>query len=79
MTKDELQELHKLLLRAKYQYYEKSISIMTDYEFDMLEKEYDKCCEIYNAPIKRRLSNFVGFSYDIPLTLFKFFRKKTKN
>ena len=73
MSKEELQDLHKKLSKAKYFYYEKSESIMTDYEFDKLEKDYDKYCEIYNAPIERRLSSFVGFSHNIPRQLFENF------
>ena len=70
MTKEQLQETHKLIGRAKYFYYEKSESIMTDQDFDKLEKEYDKYCEVYNAPNERRWSDVVGFSWDVPLTLF---------
>ena len=76
MTKEQLQETHKLIGRAKYFYYEKSESIMTDQEFDKLEKEYDKYCEVYNAPKERRWSDVVGFSWNIPLTLFPFSAKK---
>ena len=43
---------------------------MTDQDFDKLEKEYDKYCEVYNAPNERRWSDVVGFSWDVPLTLF---------
>ena len=42
MIKEELQELHKLIGKAKWQYYENHNSIMTDYEFDILEKKYNK-------------------------------------
>ena len=70
MTKDEIQELHKKLSKARYFYYEKSELIMTDYEYDILEKDYDLQCEIYKVPIERRLSNFVGFSIAIPRQLF---------
>lgn len=81
MTKEKLQELHKLIGKAKYFYYEydnneKDVQIMSDYEFDMLEKKYDKYCEILNAPKERRWSDVVGFSWDVPLTLFPFLAKK---
>lgn len=70
MTKEELQEAHKLIGRAKYHYYEKHTSIMSDYEFDKLERKYNKYCEIHNAPKERRWSEIVGFSWDVPLVLF---------
>ena len=78
MSKQELQELHKKLTKARYDYYEKSESNMTDFEYDMMEKEYNKYCEIYNAPKERMVSSFVGFSWDIPLTLFPFLENNLK-
>jgi len=70
MTKEELQEVHKQLSKAKYFYYEKSESIMTDYEYDMLEKQYIKFCDVYKVPSERRVTEFVGFSLYIPRQLF---------
>lgn len=70
ISKEELQEIHKQLSKAKYFYYEKSESIMTDYEYDMLEKSYDKGCNFYDVPNERRVTEFVGFSLYIPKQLF---------
>ena len=70
MTKEELQEIHKQLSKAKYFYYEKSESIMTDYEYDMLEKQYTKFCDAYGIPSERRVTEFVGFSFYMPKQLF---------
>ena len=42
MQLNKLQELHAKLRKAKYFYYEKHESIMSDYEFDMMESEYKK-------------------------------------
>ena len=66
---ERLQELHKLLRRAKYFYYEQNESIMSDYEFDTLEKEYDILCNEFNISEKIRVSNFVGFSIMIPMSV----------
>ncbi len=66
---ERLQELHALLRRAKYFYYEKSESIMSDYEFDMLEKEYNKLCNKFSIEEEKRVTNFVGFGIMIPMTL----------
>lgn len=65
---ERLQELHTLLRRAKYFYYEKSESIMSDYEFDMLEKEYARLCNEFSIEEEKRVTNFVGFNIAIPMT-----------
>ncbi len=46
MQLNKLQELHAKLRKAKYFYYEKHESIMSDYEFDMMESEYKKLAEV---------------------------------
>ena len=66
---ERLQELHSTLRRAKYFYYEKSESTMSDYEFDMLEKEYNKLCDKFSIEEEKRVTNFVGFSVMIPMRL----------
>lgn len=40
---------------------------MTDYEFDMLQKEYDKLCDIYKIPLQNRITNFIGFDVLMPM------------
>ena len=42
---------------------------MSDYEFDTLEKEYDILCNEFNISEKIRVSNFVGFSIMIPMSV----------
>ena len=64
-----VQEIHKLLRKAKYFYYEKHECIMPDYEFDMLEVEYNKLCDENNIAQEQRVTNFVGFSIMIPMRL----------
>lgn len=79
VTKEELQEIHKNLRKYRYFYYECSniISVdkntISDYEYDMLEKKYDKICNAYDAPRERRVTNFIGFSNGIPKQLFENF------
>ena len=50
MNIKELNELHKLLRKAKYDYYVEHISVISDFEYDMLEKKYREACEIHNIP-----------------------------
>jgi len=47
-----------------------SESIMSDYEYDMLEKKYNKGCDVYDVPSERRVTDYVGFSLYIPRQLF---------
>ena len=46
---------------------------MSDFDYDVLEKKYDKICDAYDAPRERRVTNFVGFSRVIPRQLFENF------
>lgn len=69
MSIEELNELHKLLRRAKYFYYIEHESLISDSEYDKLEKEYRKQCEIHNIPEEINIYNHIGFSHDIPLSL----------
>jgi NAD-dependent DNA ligase len=64
-----LNKLHGILRRYKYFYYEKNISLVSDYEYDIIEKEYDSMCLLYNIPGKNRVSNFVGFNIKIPMNI----------
>lgn len=58
---DRLQEMHAQLARAKYFYYEKHESIMSDYEFDMMEKEYSDLADVLGIDKKHRITEVVGF------------------
>jgi NAD-dependent DNA ligase len=66
---EKLQELHSQIRKCKYFYYEKHKSIISDYEFDMIEIEYVKLCDKFNVPQEQRVTNFVGFSIMIPIRL----------
>lgn len=68
---EKLQELHSQIRKCKYFYYEKHESIISDYEFDMIEIEYVKLCDEFNVPQELRVTNFVGFSIMIPMRLEK--------
>ena len=72
-----LQELHSLLLKAKYFYYEKHESIMSDFEFDMLEKEYTKLVEEFCIDDNHSLVNTVGFTLR-PRNLNNFYKEVSK-
>lgn len=79
---EELNRIHQLLRRAKYFYYEyvneatgESVSIMSDYEFDIMEKEYDVLCDRFGIKQEYRVTNFVGWDFRIPMSLFSFYPK----
>jgi NAD-dependent DNA ligase len=67
-----LKELHSQLRRAKYFYFELSHSIITDYEYDTLEKEYEMLCEKFKIIKKHRISEIVGWSVMIPMDILNF-------
>lgn len=64
-----LNKLHRLLRKYRYFYHEKNISLLSDYEYDIMEKEYDTMCLSYNILNQNRVSNFVGFSIRIPMNI----------
>jgi NAD-dependent DNA ligase len=76
MTLKELNNIHRDLRRYRYFYYEcENIlevdkNTIPDYEYDMLEKEYDKYCNELKIPLEMRVSNFVGFDIGIPMNLY---------
>ena len=58
MQLNKLQELHAKLRKAKYFYYEKHESIMSDYEFDMMESEYKKLAEVVGINDKHNMAYY---------------------
>ena len=76
MKIEKLNEIHKSLRRYRYFYYEcKDISLLdnntiSDYNYDMLEKQYDKYCNELEIPLETRVSNYVGFDIGIPMNLY---------
>ncbi len=69
-SKEELNEMHRLLRKARYFYYELSQTIMSDYDYDILEKEYDRQADLHKVSHIIRISNFVGFNIKMPMNLF---------
>lgn len=57
-------ELSWLILEHKYRYYMLSKPIIQDYEYDMLEKEYDGLADEIGLP--KSASDMVGFKEDRP-------------
>ncbi len=76
MQLNKLQELHAKLRKAKYFYYEKHESIMSDYEFDMMESEYKKLAEVVGINDKHNMATqFVGFDAFSPMNLNNFYKE----
>lgn len=71
---DKLQEMHAQLSRAKYLYYEAHKSIMSDYEFDMLEKQYAELAEIVGISDRHNASKVIG-SGILPRNLNHFYKE----
>lgn len=80
MTSSDREKLTKLawkLLEAKYWYYRKSTPKLTDYQYDLLEKQYEQLCITLNIP--NTVSNMVDFDEDRPCCrsiIYKFEGKK---
>lgn len=75
---DRLQEMHSQLRKAKFFYYELHDSLMTDYEFDMLEKEYVKLAGLIGILDKHNMATeFVGFDAVSPMNLNHFYKEVT--
>jgi len=70
MIENRFIKLHQLLRKAKYHYYEMHDNIMEDYDYDMMEKEYDEIADHLEIPQEYRVSNFVGFDIRIPMNPF---------
>lgn len=73
--KDYCIKLHKELRKYRYFYYELHQSLITDYDYDILEKKYDSLCDNLKIPHQFRVSNFVGFSINIPMNPYNFINK----
>lgn len=56
----EYRRLKKLIIEAKYEYYELSRPTMSDYDYDMLEKEYDKLAKEMGWP-----GSWVGYKENV--------------
>jgi len=74
-TIEELDVIHKNLRKYRYFYYEckdillVDISIISDYEYDILEKKYEKLCDELQVVKEKRITNFIGFDIGIPMSL----------
>jgi thiol-disulfide isomerase/thioredoxin len=71
---DKLQEMHSKLARAKFFYYEKHESIMTDYEFDIIEKEYSILSKKIGIQDSHSASEAIG-SKALPRNLNHFYKE----
>ena len=75
MKLEKLQEMHAKLRKAKYFYYERHQSIISDYDFDILEKEYNTLAEEIGVDKELQVSEFVGFSLNIPMNLNNYYKE----
>ena len=66
---EELDIRHKNLRMYRYYYYVLSKSLVSDYVYDNLEKEYIILCDELKISQEVRISNFIGFNIRIPMSL----------
>ena len=52
------------ILKYKYHYYVNSAPIISDYEYDMIEKEYEALCKEFNVP--PTATDMVDFNWNRP-------------
>lgn len=64
MEKERLNKLSWVLLEHKFRYYILCAPIIEDYEYDMLEKEYETLCDKLKTP--NSVSNMVDFDTSRP-------------
>lgn len=71
MSIEELDIIHKDLRRYRWFYYEaeEPQSLISDYEYDMLEKLYEKECDKLGIVTEKRITNYIGFDIAIPMSL----------
>ena len=74
----ELDKLHKDLRKYKFFYYERSESLISDYDFDMMEKKYTEGCDRLGIKAEYRLDSYVGFSIYMPMSLLSFYQIESK-
>lgn len=65
-----IDKLHYQLRRARYFYYHKDAPEITDYEYDILEKQYEMLCNDNRISLEKIIDNFVGYSDAIPMSIF---------
>lgn len=68
---ENVNKIHKLLRKYRYFYYEMSETLVSDYEYDKLERAYSVMCDRLGITSKDKITNFVGFSFRIPFILVK--------
>ena len=60
--KERLVKLSWDILKYKFHYYENAKPLITDYQYDMLEKEYEALCKEFE--IEPTATNMVGFDWN---------------
>lgn len=62
--------MHRRLRKYRFFYYERDESLVSDYEYDMLEKKYAEECDRFGIHKRYRVDNFVGFNIRIPMNIY---------
>ncbi len=76
MTLTEVDVIHKQLRKCRYFYYELHESLMSDYDYDMLEKQYTEVCDRLGLNPIYRVDGYVGSSDRIPRSLLSFYKEQ---
>lgn len=63
---EEIYNLEILLLAHKYAYYELNNPIISDYQYDLIERKYYNALEDFQVNLDEYLTNWIGFDYNHP-------------
>lgn len=74
---EDCQIIHADLRKYRYWYYNLHNSLISDYEYDMLEKKYDRLCDYIGINLELRVSEKVGWDDLIPMNLHNFYTFNT--
>lgn len=70
---NDAQITHADLRKYRYWYYNLHNSSISDYDYDMLEKKYDRLCDYLGVDLRLRVSEHVGWDDLIPMNLNNFY------
>ncbi len=74
--KENFLKMHYNLRKYRYHYYELHENLVSDYDYDMLEKDYDNLADALEIPRELRVSNFVGFDIRIPINPYNLIKNE---
>jgi len=65
-----LNRLHNRLRKYRYFYYELNSPLISDAQYDSIQRGYGRICDKLKIPKEVRVTNFTGFDLEIPTNIF---------